>query len=146
MSSAVELVSTATVGSGPSGVSPRNEVAPANGETRQSLIYHPGLVCLVLEGERRHFLLRGLFIVDMEEEDGTWRVSHRTLPVEGYGATADEALREFDLAFEIQWEDLVDADPDILSPGARRARERLQAAVAQTDPTRRLWRRSGRGT
>jgi hypothetical protein len=84
------------------------------------------MVLTRIRGLERKFDLKGIFVVYIENADGTFVVSHASLPVTGYGATQLQAVEEFQEMFEAQWLALVDSS-DELTAGARRARDAFLA-------------------
>lgn len=80
----------------------------------------------------RIYRLKGTFVIDVEHlDDGdTVFVSHRSLPVHGYGDTLAEALAAFAEAFDLQWIRLVEEeDSSKLTPSGLRSRSALEGVV-----------------
>lgn len=81
--------------------------------------------------QARVYELRDLFVVDLEYlDDDIVFVSHRSVPVHAYGRGANEALRAFGEAFDLQWRSLVEVPEDSLTPGGIRRRRAMESVVA----------------
>ncbi len=107
-------------------------MVPTSDRRPASVIFAPPLVCVDVVGLRHIFKLRGVVVLDVEDRgDGAVRISHRHLPVQGFGSDLLEALNDLAQTFEVQWEDLVECDIESLSPGARDARAAFGRAVAE---------------
>jgi hypothetical protein len=84
----------------------------------------------VVRVEGRTYYLKGTFIIEFEyQADGTVIAKHRSLPILGYGQSADEALAAFAEFFDYQYRDLVECDESELTSGARQVRAALSGIV-----------------
>lgn len=98
-----------------------------------SFVVDPGpgaLLCQHIETPLRAYTMRGTFILDIFEEPELVHVKHRVLPLEGFGDSLEEALDDLALAFDVQWEDLVEADEGLLTPAAQVIRSMLLREIA----------------
>lgn len=94
----------------------------------------------IVAGNRAYRLL-GTFVVEVQSlDDGdSWAVSHRTLPMTGYGASPEDAVAAFDEVFDSYWRRLIEAKDARLTPFAESVRAALQALVEgieEVDPVR----------
>jgi len=80
----------------------------------------------------RRYKLRELFVVTLSYLEAEEKVfaEHASLPVHGYGETAEEAIHSFYDSFDLQWRHLVEVPEESLTPGGKRRREALQRAVS----------------
>ena len=85
-----------------------------------------------LKGAARTFVLTRPIFVELAHDDGVVRASHVGLGVFGTGSTAPEALADFAIFFEAQWDGLVNVDEHDLSDGARALRGEFLALVGHT--------------
>lgn len=107
-------------------VSPYADVASADGDVQTEVCFvpHPRLaLVVVVEAAERVHELRGSFFLQLTTSpDGTVTADHKTLPIHGYGASADAAIRMFAEMFDAMYMRLLRAE----------AKGRLSAHAAAT--------------
>jgi len=87
-----------------------------------------------ITGHDHRFVLNAPLKIDVAyDEEGSVCTSHKVLPVSGYGASLKEALEDFDVMFEVQWEALVACDQANLAPSGLRARNAFLAVVKEAE-------------
>lgn len=106
---------------------------PADGEARQLIQMGPRMSwASELRCGSRVFVLNAPLKIDVfYEDDGMVVASHGRLPVVGTGSSLKEALDDFGVMFEVQWDALVLCDACELAPSGLQGREALSAAVRE---------------
>ena len=84
-----------------------------------------------IETEHRRYLLRGLFMLRLFEEDDLTVARSDLLSLEGFGTSAKESIDDFCENFDAQYRALVEEDEDALTPGAVAIRKALLEVVDQ---------------
>lgn len=120
----------------------REAIRPRSAEDGSYVAAEPGQSTrLVFPGPRmqlrtqihaggRTYSLSGVFVIQIDYlDDADVFAYHRTLAVHGYGKNQDKALAAFCESFDFQWRNLVDVPEDALTPGGKRRRAALEAAV-----------------
>lgn len=123
------------------------ETVPERGESYASAeepnhgvcsIFYPGprmQLTTVLQVPGRTYKLRGVFVIDVEHlPDGVVFVTHRALPVHGYGIDQSEAFASFCESFDMQWRSLVEVEQDNLTEGGRARSHALAQSVEEVVP------------
>ena len=81
----------------------------------------------------RRYVFASLLLVNVEkfdEDDGVYLLSSEQAGVSAYGETDSEALREFHVAFDLQYRALVEeSEPGDLTPRAQQIRRWFQESV-----------------
>lgn len=112
----------------------------ADGEYRKGRLIFPHFgprlhMPVAIRGRHNVYRLRGAFALDVEYlEDETVCVSHRELPVQGFGDDLREALDDFGEGFDYLWRQLVEEDEDKLAAHGRMVRDRLRSWVHSSQP------------
>ncbi len=85
----------------------------------------------IIDMPDRMYRLKSPFVFDLEDDgSGSVRASHRTLPIVAFGATAREAVEEFNLVFDMQYRALV-GDKGACVPSAQRHAEEFERLVEE---------------
>jgi hypothetical protein len=84
---------------------------------------------LSIRTARSNFQLAGPIAVNLYAFQGLFVAENETLGIISHGTTQPEALAEFRSTFEVLYEEIAEADPDVLAEDAKHLRDILRELV-----------------
>lgn len=83
-----------------------------------------------IRDQDRVFVLNSPLLLEYSQEGkSTWKCAERTLEIECYGRSRNEAFSRFSVKFSILWDEIVSEEDDQLTPKAVALKRRMRAVV-----------------